>query len=302
LRMAVRRIDDQEVDAGVDQALGTFDRLVADADRGGDPQPALPVLRGERVELRLLHVLYRDEADATALPVHDQQLFDAVLVQQPLRLILPNAFADRDEIVTRHQFAHRLAWIGSKAHIAIGENTDQLARPVAARAGVFDYGNAGNSVRAHQRPRIGKGRIRSDRDRVDDHAALEPLDLAYLVRLFRDAQIAMDDAEAAGLRHGDRHARLGHRIHGRGQDRQVERYVARDDGADIRLRRQDIRMSRLQQDVVEGQRLDPGDGLGDPGHGHSSNDFCAGNPQRANRRRRQYLSGLAPARTMTAGP
>src|SRR5690606_38331777 len=60
LRMAVRRIDDHEVDAGVDQALGTFDRLVADADRGGDPQPALPVLRGERVELRLLHVLYRE--------------------------------------------------------------------------------------------------------------------------------------------------------------------------------------------------------------------------------------------------
>eukprot|EP01035_Chromulina_nebulosa_P005367 gene5367-biopygen4521 len=36
-------------------------------------------------------------------------------------------------------------------------------------------------------------------------------------------EIAVDDAEAAGLRHGDRHPGLRHRVHGGGDDRQVQR-------------------------------------------------------------------------------
>src|SRR3712207_8476276 len=40
-------------------------------------------------------------------------------------------------------------------------------------------------------------------------------------------QVAVDHAEAPVLRHGDGHAGLGHRIHGGGDDRQVEA-----DGAD----------------------------------------------------------------------
>ena len=48
--MAVRGIDDDEVDAGVDQQLGALEALVADRGRGGDAQPALLVLAGVRVE------------------------------------------------------------------------------------------------------------------------------------------------------------------------------------------------------------------------------------------------------------
>ena len=46
LRMAVRGVDDQQVDAGVDQPLGALEAVVADAGGGGDAQAALRVLGG----------------------------------------------------------------------------------------------------------------------------------------------------------------------------------------------------------------------------------------------------------------
>ena len=61
-----------------------------------------------------------------------------------------------------------------------------------------------------------------DGDRVHHHAGLEFLDLPHLRGLLVRLEVAVDDADAAGLRHGDRHVRFGHRVHGRGDDRDVE--------------------------------------------------------------------------------
>ena len=44
--MAVRGVDDDDVDAGVDQRLGALEAGVADRGRGGDAQAALLVLAG----------------------------------------------------------------------------------------------------------------------------------------------------------------------------------------------------------------------------------------------------------------
>ena len=49
-RMAVRGIDHQHVDAGLDQRLGPLQPGRAGADRGADPQPAVRVLAGVREE------------------------------------------------------------------------------------------------------------------------------------------------------------------------------------------------------------------------------------------------------------
>ena len=91
--------------------------------------------------------------------------------------------------------------------------------------------------------------------RIDHHAGFELLDLADLGGLLVGLEIAMDDADAAGLRHGDRHLDFGHGIHGRGDDRDIERDLARDAGADIDVRRQHVGQARLEQDVVEGERF-----------------------------------------------
>ena len=67
--------------------------LSPDGRRGGDAQPALLVLAGVRIGDRLLHVLHRDQPDAAVLVVDHQQLLDAVLVEEALGLVLPDALA-----------------------------------------------------------------------------------------------------------------------------------------------------------------------------------------------------------------
>ena len=76
---------------------------------------------------RLFHVLDGDQADAAILIVDDQQLLDAVLMQHPLGLVLADALAHRDEVLVRHQLGDLLPGIGGKAHVAVGEDADQLA-------------------------------------------------------------------------------------------------------------------------------------------------------------------------------
>ena len=61
-RMPVRGVDDQHVDAGIDQRLRALDRVGPDADRGADTQAALRVLRRLRELDALLDVLDGDQA------------------------------------------------------------------------------------------------------------------------------------------------------------------------------------------------------------------------------------------------
>ncbi len=74
--------------------------LVADRRGGGDAQPPFGILAGIGIQRRLLDVLDGDEADAAIILVDDEQLLDAVLVQEPARLVLGDAaFAHGDELL-----------------------------------------------------------------------------------------------------------------------------------------------------------------------------------------------------------
>ena len=83
--MAVRGIDDDHVAAGLDERLHARSRS-ADADGRGEEQAAALVLGRVGVRPGLLDVLDGDEALDLPAVVDDQQLLDAVLVQQLLGL------------------------------------------------------------------------------------------------------------------------------------------------------------------------------------------------------------------------
>ena len=172
-----------------------------------------------------------------------------MLVQHPLRLVLADAFAHRHEIFVSHEFGDFLARVGGEPHIAVGENPDQLARHALGRAG--DHRNAGKTVIAHQRQRVRQHGVGADGQGIDHHSGFELLHLPHLRGLAIDVEIAVDDADAAGLRHRDRHPRFGDGIHRGGDNRDVERDGAGDVGADIGLRGQDIRQTRFQKHIVE---------------------------------------------------
>ena len=267
--MAMGGVDDQKIDARVDELHRALEALVAGRRGSGDAQAALIVLDGIGVGDGLLHVLDGDQADTIAVDVDDQQFLDTVLVQEALGIALADALAYRHQVVARHQLVDLLVRVRGKAHVAIGENADQLAGSPAACAAVLDDGNAGNLGLLHQVERVGQRRLGADGDRIDHHAAFIGLDQPHFLGLPVLIEVAVDDAHAARLRHGDGHRGLGHGVHGRAEDRQVELDIARHTSADVGIGRKDGGARRLKQHVVEGECGFAGDRCDDPGQGQT---------------------------------
>ena len=206
------RVDDDEIDAGIDQRFAADIAGFADTGGGRDPQPALLVFAGVGVGDSFFDVLHGDQADAPVVAIDHQKLLDPMLVQKPFRFILADPLAHRNERVPGHQLGNLLPSVLGKAHIAISEDADQLAGMAVAAA--LHHRDAGNVIFLHQRQCVGERGVGMDGDRIDHHARFELLDLSDLRRLHGRIEIAMNDADAARLGHGNRHVRLGHGIHG----------------------------------------------------------------------------------------
>ena len=71
------------------------------------------------------------------------------------------------------------------------------------------------------------------RDRIDNHTAFGFFDLGNFVGLLLHGQVFMDDTDAALLRHGNGGLGLGNGIHGRTEQRHIERDIARKPGANV---------------------------------------------------------------------
>ena len=82
LRVAVSRIDHEDVDVGGDQRLSPLQVSRANADAGAAPQASERVLARDRILDRLLNVLDRDQPLQHEPVVHHQELFDLVTVQE----------------------------------------------------------------------------------------------------------------------------------------------------------------------------------------------------------------------------
>ena len=209
-------------------------------------------------EVQLLeNVLVGDQPLEQAVVVHQRQLFDAMAVQDLLRFRQRGADMGRDQLFADHVVADRARVVGGKAHVAVGENADQHAVLIGDR-------HAADLILAHQCLGVAQGGIRRQRDRIDDHAAFAALYLVHLGDLLFDAQIAMDDAQAALPRQRNRQFALGHRVHGRADHRDVEQQPRMQLDADVHFVGERLRVARGQQHIVKGQRL----------HFKSRDDIC----------------------------
>jgi hypothetical protein len=110
-------------------------------------------------------------------------------------------------------------------------------------------------VPLHQVESVLKRRVRSDHQRVHDHSGFELLDPADLFGLLVHGQIAMDDADAAGLRHGDGQTPFGDRVHGTGKQGKVEFDAPGDAGPQVGLGREHFGVPGHQEHIVECERF-----------------------------------------------
>ncbi len=174
-----------------------------------DAQAALFVFAGVGVFQFLLDVLDGDEAFELVVVVDDEELFDTMLVEDLLGLLERSADGDGDEVGLGHHVVDGDVGAGDEAEVAVGEDADELA--------FAGDGDAGDFEAAHELEGVGDGLLGRDGDGVDDHAGFRALDAVDLEGLLLHGEVAMDDAQAALLGHGDGQARLGDGIH-RGRD------------------------------------------------------------------------------------
>ncbi len=177
--------------------------------------------------------------------VDDEQLFDAVLLQDALGFFERGADGDGDEIVLRHDVADRLIEVALEAQIAVGEDADEA---LAAR-----HRQAGDPVLVHDVERLADGELGRNRHRIDDHAAFRALHAVDFFGLAIDGHVAVDEADAALAGDGDGQARVGDGVHGGGHDRDIDCDLARKAGARVGLRGQHRGFAGQQQYVVKRQ-------------------------------------------------
>ena len=78
----MRGIDDEHINACIDERLDAIVGIVSRANRGADAQRSAVILASLRVILRFLKVLRRNHALELKIVIDDEDFFDTVFVQQ----------------------------------------------------------------------------------------------------------------------------------------------------------------------------------------------------------------------------
>jgi len=227
---------------------GAFIRVRTGGDRAADAQLAVLVLGGVRVLGGLGDVLDRHQPAQFVVAIDDQHALQPVPVHQRRGLVQARAVAHGDQPrARRHDVADRRVQPGLEAQVAVGDDADDFL--------ALDHRQAGDLVRALQFQRVAHRHILRQRDGVAQHAGLVALDLQHLGRLLLGRLVLVDDADAPLLRQRDGEPRLGHRVHGGRNQRDVQGDVAGEPGIELHVAGQDRRVGGDEQYVIEGERL-----------------------------------------------
>ena len=238
-------VQHEQVDPPVQQLAHPLVQVSPDPQRRPGAQPAVVIDTRAWIPDLLEHVLDGDEAAQHPAGIDHRQLFNPVLVEDPLGLLQRGPHRHRDQPILGHHVLDRDAPVGEETEVAIGEDPDQLPLPGDR--------HAGDVVPLHDLERLAHRQIRGKRHRIGDHAAFRALHLLDLVGLIGDGEILVDDSHPARTRESDGEAGFGHRVHGGRKERDVQAEPRRQLHAEVRVGGQHIRTRRNEQDVVEGQ-------------------------------------------------
>jgi len=165
--MTVGRVQDQQVHLGFHQRLGAIGEIIRDPQGGAHSEATLIVLARIRVLNLFLNVFDSDEALQMIRLIHDQHLFNPILMQVLLRFLQggPNRYRYEPIPARRHHVSDGLLQVFLKPEIAIGHNTQQ-------ESVVVDHWNSRNAKTTHHFLGLVDLCLRRDGDGVDDHAGL----------------------------------------------------------------------------------------------------------------------------------
>src|SRR5436853_366235 len=143
-----------------------------------------------RVPPALEDVLDGDQTLEDAFVVHDRELLDAVLGEDPLRFVEPRAHGRGHQAVLGHRVADRAVQLALELQVAVGDDAHQAP-------GVVHDRDARDAEPLHQAHRFAQRPVRPESDGVQDHPRLAALHAVHLRRLAVHRHVLVDEADAA---------------------------------------------------------------------------------------------------------
>ena len=144
--VAVRDVDDEDVDAGAHELGRALQVVAGRADGRADAQPALLVARGKRQPPLVHEVARRDQAEQAAVVADERELLHLALDHDALGLgRLERATMNHEPVERRHPLRDAGVAIVHEPHVAFGE------QPLQPLPGIDDDERADARAR-HQGP------------------------------------------------------------------------------------------------------------------------------------------------------
>jgi hypothetical protein len=190
-------------------------------------------------------VFDRDQSLELEPLVDHEQLLDSVALEDLLRLVQVDSGPDGHEIFFGHHVGDGSIETLLEAQVPVRQDPHQPP--------VLGHRQTRDAVLLHDLFGLGDLLLGLHRDRVSDHAAFEFLDFFDFSGLSRHRHIAMNDSQAAFLRHRDRRPRLRHRVHCRADQGDIQLDAIRQAGPDVGVPGQNRGLRWDQEDIVERQ-------------------------------------------------
>ncbi len=210
--MSVRAVNDQDIHAGTYQFCRALHISRIRPDRSTHSQPAMFILSRFRILPALEDVLYRYQSLEITGTIDHRQLLDLVPMQHTLGFLQRCAHRYGDQLVAGHHLADRSIEVGLELQVAVGDDADQPAI-------LLDDRHPADGELPHETVGVAQRGVGPQRNRIENHAALRPLDPVDLRRLLFDRHVLVHDADTAVPGHRDRHLGFGHRVHRRRDQR-----------------------------------------------------------------------------------
>ncbi|GMT25056.1 hypothetical protein PFISCL1PPCAC_16353, partial [Pristionchus fissidentatus] len=248
LGRAVRRVNNEHINACLDEQLDRVLGGFSGGDGGSHSQLAHLVVRGIRELARLTKIGSGDERDEFVLAVDDGQLALLLILEDIVGVLEGERLLADDQTVAGH---HHLGNLGGRpsrlrqeVDVARRDQTKQSASILAR----LRHRCARESLLRLNLHQIRDRRIGLDALRVRDEPLLVPLNFVDLLRLvLLGGEVGVHDAHASVQRHSNGHLCLRHRVHGRGDEGRLEhdalreRRVERDGGhGEVNVAREDV--------------------------------------------------------------
>ena len=200
----------------------------------------------------IINIAHGDQTSEAPVVIDEQQLLNAAAIQ--------NRLGKRWRCVSRrgHQliFGHhvldaRLSRMIYKANVAPGQD----ANHARAAGAIFGHRKSADAVFTHQLLSALHGVRGRKRDGIGNDSVLCSLDFLNLERLSLRRNIFVDDADAALLSQCNGERRLGHRVHGRRDQRDIQADPPGELCPRISRLWRDLAVARNQQDIVKGDSV-----------------------------------------------